>query len=165
MGCLMKSDRNQHQHLNTHYLVMMMTNSQNPKTQSQHHNQLKVWCLVIQKQRLQLWFGKQFPPKCWETNSNISKPTDLIWSELNRGNRKCSSNGDQNLSVPVQPKSPEGVYYKKGTIFLLGIHCWKLSVCTASQRGERVAFQSDLPCDWRQLKRKVWERLWSYAFC
>ncbi len=34
-------------------------------------------------QRLQLWFGKPFPPQCWETNSNISRPTDLIWSSQN----------------------------------------------------------------------------------
>ncbi len=40
--CLMESDRNQHQHLNTHYLVMMAVNSQNPKTQSQNLNQLNV---------------------------------------------------------------------------------------------------------------------------
>lgn len=135
-------------------------NSQNPKTQSQHHNQLKAWCHTKTEIMASIWKG--VPTKMLRNlkHLNISK--------LNKNNKKCSSmkpkavtNG---LVYQFSPNHPEGVYYTKHTIFPLGIHCWKISVCTCvkveSEWLFRVTYRV-IEGNWSGR----FERNWSYALC
>jgi len=141
----MESERNQYQHVNSHYLVMMRTEIHRMQNLTQD--------------QITATDHRQYPPNLW-VEYDISKTTAVIKQQEMFFNSWTLKHWLHTYTSSTQT-APRQHITIKGTISLPGFHRSQISVYTMSQSGKQVAFQSDLRWHW---SGRI-ETGWSYALC